>query len=97
MKIKDFINNAFGYTPKDIYQFTLPTDSENPESNTIQNSKQTPENKQNVFPNINENLEYVKVHFNFNMDDLIYLAKWMEYHTQKNYPSIRFLESIRGF
>lgn len=64
MKIKDFINNAFGYTPKDIYQFTLPTDSENPESNTIQNSKQTPENKQNVFPNINENLEYVKTKYN---------------------------------
>ena len=43
-----------------------------------------------------ENLEYVKDHFNFNLDDLIYLAKWMEYHTHKNYPSIRFLESIRG-
>lgn len=64
MKIKDFINNAFGYTPKDIYQFTLPTDSENPESTTIQNSKQTPENKQNVFPNINKNLEYVKTKYN---------------------------------
>ena len=64
MKIKDFINNAFGYTPKEIYQFTLPTDSENPESTTIQNSKQTPENKQNVFPNINENLEYVKTKYN---------------------------------
>ncbi len=37
-----------------------------------------------------ENLEYVKDHFNFNLDDLIYLAKWMEYHTHKNYPSIRF-------
>ena len=23
-------------------------------------------------------------------------GKWMEYHTHKNYPSIRFLESIRG-
>lgn len=64
MKIKDFINNAFGYTPKDIYQFTLPTDSENPESTTIQNNKQTPEKKENVFPNINENLEYVKTKYN---------------------------------
>ena len=45
MKIKDFINNAFGYTPKEIYQFTLPTDSENHESTTIQNRKQTPEKK----------------------------------------------------
>ncbi len=64
MKIKDFINNAFGYTPKEIYQFTLPTDSENPESTTIQNNKQTPENKKNVLPNINENLEYVKTKYN---------------------------------
>ena len=64
MKIKDFINNAFGYTPKEIYQFTLPTDSENPESTTIQNIKQTPEKKENVFPNINENLEYVKTKYN---------------------------------
>ena len=64
MKIKDFINNAFGYTPKEIYQFTLPTDSENPESTNIQNSKQTPEKKENVFPNINENLEYVKTKYN---------------------------------
>ena len=64
MKIKDFINNAFGYTPKEIYQFTLPTDSENPESTTIQNSKQTPEKQQTVFPNINENLEYVKTKYN---------------------------------
>lgn len=43
-----------------------------------------------------ENLAYVKEHFTFNLDDLIYLAKWVEYHSQKSYPSIRFLESIRG-
>ena len=43
-----------------------------------------------------ENLAYVKEHFTFNLDDLIYLAKWIEYHSQKSYPSIRFLESIRG-
>ena len=49
-----------------------------------------------LFKSKEENLEYVKVHFDFNMDDLIYLAKWVEYHSQKSYPSIRFLESIRG-
>ena len=41
-------------------------------------------------------LAYVKEHFTFNLDDLIYIAKWVEYHSQKSYPSIRFLESIRG-
>lgn len=64
MKIKDFIINAFGYTPKEIYQFTLQTNSETPESTTIQNSKQTPKKQQNVFPNINDNLEYVKIKYN---------------------------------
>lgn len=43
-----------------------------------------------------ENLEYLKVHLDFTLDDLIYLAKWMEYHSHRNYPSIRFLESLRG-
>ncbi|WP_295567355.1 DNA repair protein RecO [uncultured Holdemanella sp.] len=43
------------------------------------------------------NLDYLKSHFSFSMDDFIYLAKWMEYHSQKMYPSIQFLESIRGF
>lgn len=37
-----------------------------------------------------ENLAYVKEHFTFNLDDLIYLAKWIEYHSQKSYPSILF-------
>ena len=53
MKMKDFINDAFGYTPKEVYQFTLPTDSENPESTTIQNSKKVPEKPQKVSTNIN--------------------------------------------
>ena len=43
-----------------------------------------------------KNLEYLKVHFDFTLDDLVYLAKWMEYHSHRNYPSIRFLESLRG-
>ena len=64
MKIKDFINDAFGYTPKEVYQFTLPTDSENPESTTIQNSKKVPEKPQKVSTNINANLEYVKTKYN---------------------------------
>ena len=64
MKIKDFINYAFGYTPKEVYQFTVPTDSENPESTTIQNSKKVPEKPQKVSTNINANLEYVKTKYN---------------------------------
>jgi len=64
MKIQDFIKNTFGYTPKEIYQFTLPTDSKNPESTTIQNSKKQPEKPQKITTNINTNLDYVKTKYN---------------------------------
>lgn len=94
MKIKDFINNAFGYTPKDIYQFTLPTDSENPESNTIQNSKQTPENKQNVFPNISENLKYVKTKYNTLINSDIIVREFILNARDKQYSA--FLLYIDG-
>ena len=64
MKIQDFIKNTFGYTPKEIYQFTLPTDSKNPESTTIQNSKKQPKKPQKITTNINTNLDYVKTKYN---------------------------------
>ena len=94
MKIKDFINNAFGYTPKEIYQFTLPTDSENPESTTIQNSKKTPEKQQDVFPNISENLKYVKIKYNTLINSDIIVREFILNARDKQYKS--FLLYIDG-
>ena len=35
MKVKDILTNTFGYTPKDLYHFSLP---DNNEKNTIQDN-----------------------------------------------------------
>lgn len=94
MKIKDFINNAFGYTPKEIYHFTLPTDSENPKSTTIQNSKKTPEKQQDVFPNISENLKYVKIKYNTLINSDIIVREFILNARDKQYKS--FLLYIDG-
>ncbi|MBQ2937763.1 MAG: spore germination protein [Clostridia bacterium] len=62
--MKDIINNVFGYTPKNTYHFSLPDDSDNPESTTIQNSKDDQKNSPNIFENIDTNLDYIKTKYN---------------------------------
>ena len=64
MKIKDFINETFGYKPKDVYLFTLPTNSDSPDSTTVQNSKETTQEIKSVFPSIDVNLDYLKTKYN---------------------------------
>ena len=64
MKIKDFINETFGYKPKDVYLFTLPTNSDSPNSTTVQNSKETTQEIKSVFPSIDVNLDYLKTKYN---------------------------------
>ena len=64
MKIKDIFNNVFGYVPKDAYNFSLPDDTNNPESTTIQNSKEIPEESPNIFSSLDANLDYVKTKYN---------------------------------
>ena len=64
MKIKDFINETFGYKPKDVYLFTLPTNSDSPDSTTVQNSKETTKEIKSVFPSIDVNLDYLKTKYN---------------------------------
>ena len=64
MKIKDIINNAFGYTPKDVYHFNLPTDTNESESTTTQNSKKIPQEQKNIFPSLDVNLDYIKTKYN---------------------------------
>ncbi len=61
MKIKDFINNTFGYKPKNEYQFTLP---DNPEIDK-ENYNNTNSNKiENIYSQIDANLKYIKTKYN---------------------------------
>lgn len=88
MKIKDIINEAFAYKPKNIYQFTLPGNSENPESTTIQNSKPTPEKSQNVFPSLDVNLDYLKTKYNLLINSDIVTREFILNAKGKQYKAL---------
>ena len=61
MKIKDFINNTFGYKPKNEYQFTLP---DNPEIDTENYNNTNSDKIENVYSQIDANLKYIKTKYN---------------------------------
>lgn len=61
MKIKDFINNTFGYKPKNEYQFTLP---DNPEIDTEKYNNINSEKIENIYSQIDANLKYIKTKYN---------------------------------
>ena len=61
MKIKDFINNTFGYKTKNEYQFTLP---DNPEIDTEKYSNTNSDKIENIYSQIDENLKYIKTKYN---------------------------------
>ena len=64
MKIKDFINETFGYKPKDVYQFTLPTSQEESQKKSTENEQETNKKPQNIFPSIDVNSDYLKTKYN---------------------------------
>ena len=61
MKIKDFINNTFGYKPKNEYQFTLP---DNPEIDTEKYNNTNSDKIDNIYSQIDANLKYIKSKYN---------------------------------
>ena len=61
MKIKDFINNTFGYKPKNEYQFTLP---DNPEIDKEKYNNTNSNKTENVYSQIDANLKYIKTKYN---------------------------------
>lgn len=61
MKIKDFINNTFGYKPKNEYQFTLP---DNPEIDTEEYNNTNSDKIENIYSQIDANLKYIKTKYN---------------------------------
>ena len=64
MKIKDFINNAFGYTPKELYHFSLPDNSNNSQNSSSQNYEDDFNEPKNIFESLNVNLDYIKTKYN---------------------------------
>ena len=86
MKIKDILTKTFTYTPKNAYYFSLP---DNPENNT----KDTDE-PQNIFTNIDKNLDYIKIKYNLLINSDIITREFILNARGKQYKA--FLLYIDG-
>lgn len=88
MKAKNIFNTIFGYTPKKTYNFSLPDNSNNPESTTIQNNKEIPEESPNISENININLDYIKTKYNLLINSDIVTREFILNARGKQYKSL---------
>ena len=88
MKIKDIFNSVFGYSPKDAYNFSLPDNSDNPESTTIQDSKEIPEKSPNIFTSIDVNLDYIKTKYNLLINSDIITREFVLNARGKQYKAL---------
>ena len=94
MKVKDIFNNVFGYIPKDEYIFSLPDDVDNPESTTIQDSKEILEESPNIFSSLDVNLDYIKTKYNLLINSDIVTREFIFNARGKQYKA--FLLYIDG-
>lgn len=94
MKIKDIINKTFGYTPKNVYHFSLPDSLANDESTTIQDNKEISDESQNVFTSLDVNLDYVKTKYNLLINSDIITREFILNARGKQYKA--FLLYIDG-
>ena len=62
MDLKNLFYSMFAYTPPVDYNFSLPEDTQTTETND--NQAQEPEEKVNIFPSLNVNLEYMRTKYN---------------------------------
>lgn len=97
--LKKTISNIFQYKPDEDYHFTIPETQE--EKALINNSfvntfgeDDKEDNKQTVFYSIDDNLEYVKVKYNFLINSDIKIREFSLRSTNRNYKA--FLLFIDG-
>ena len=71
MSLKEMFNNLFSYKPESNYQFTI-------SENTHQTSKNTNQqnNKVNIFPSLQINIEYIKTRYNILINSDIILREF---------------------
>ena len=89
MSLKEMFNNLFSYTPESNYQFTI-------SENTHQTSKNTNQqnNKVNIFPSLQINIEYIKTRYNILINSDIILREFTMNAHGKQYDA--FLIYIDG-
>lgn len=92
MDFKTLFNQIFGYTPPTEYNFSLPEDND---STSIPNTPVSPsEEKVNIFPSLNVNLEYMRTKYNLLINSDIILREFTINARGKQYNA--FLVYIDG-
>lgn len=96
--IKDSLKRFFLYEPKQEYEFELLASSEEEEKNennqyNDETSKILPEN-QKIYPNIDVNLEYIQIKYNYLINKDISIREFTLYAKDKSYNA--FLLYIDG-
>lgn len=74
MNIKNLFNSIFTYTPPVEYNFSLPENTETTETNDKQASEA--EEKVNIFPSLNVNIEYMRTKYNLLINSDVILREF---------------------
>lgn len=88
MKFKDIINNTFGYTPKDVYQFNLSEKTDKVETANIQNNIDSTNESTQIFTSIDVNLDYLKTKYNLLINSDIITREFMLNARGKQYKAL---------
>ena len=93
MSFKSLFNNLFSYTPENNYQFTISENSHiDDKEQNIKNNKT--EEKINIFPSLQINIEYIKTRYNTLINSDIILREFTMNAYGKQYDA--FLLYIDG-
>lgn len=92
MDFKNLFYSMFAYTPPVDYNFSLPEDTQTTETND--NQVQEPEEKVNIFPSLNVNLEYMRTKYNLLINSDVILRQFTINARGKQYNA--FLVYIDG-
>ncbi len=92
MDLKNLFYSMFAYTPPVDYNFSLPEDTQTTQIND--NQAQEPEEKVNIFPSLNVNLEYMRTKYNLLINSDVILRQFTINARGKQYNA--FLVYIDG-
>ena len=90
MEIKNVFNNLFGYTPRDVYNFSFSNNSEDSEFNISQNNINSFEKSEDVHTDLSVNLDYIKAKYNLLINSDIIIRQFILNARGKLYNAFLF-------
>lgn len=90
MEIKNVFNNLFGYTPRDVYNFSLSNNSEDSKFNISQNNIDSFEKSEDVHTDLSVNLDYIKTKYNLLINSDIIIRQFILNARGKLYNAFLF-------